>query len=90
MHLADFAKHCILQVTKDNMQQQLADMTAQLHAVETEHDQLTGRNSVLEKVLHVRQLQLEILQDQQQVGTFKLQPWINYGCTSQSNLSQSE
>lgn len=56
------------------MQQQLADMTAQLRAVETEHDQLTGRNSLLEKVLHVRQLQLEILQDQQQVGTFNLYP----------------
>lgn len=56
-----------LQVTKDCMQQQLANMTAQLHALETEHDQLTGRNAVLEKVLQSHQLQLEILHDQQQV-----------------------
>lgn len=53
-------------VTKDCMQQQLANMTAQLHALETEHDQLTGRNAVLEKVLQSHQLQLEILHDQQQ------------------------
>ena len=56
-----------MQVTKGHMQQQLADMTAQMNALLTEHDQLTGRNAVLEKVLHCRQLQLEILQDQQQV-----------------------
>ena len=55
-------------LNKGNMQQQLAEMTAQLQALETEHDQLTGKNAMLEKVLHVRQLQLEILQDQQQVG----------------------
>ncbi|KAL3148944.1 hypothetical protein ABBQ32_001804 [Trebouxia sp. C0010 RCD-2024] len=53
-------------VTKDCMQQQLAKVTAQLHALETEHNQLTGSNAVLEKVLQSHQLQLEILHDQQQ------------------------
>lgn len=57
----------LLQVTKDCMQQQLAKVTAQLHALETEHNQLTGSNAVLEKVLQSHQLQLEILHDQQQV-----------------------
>ncbi|KAL0036049.1 hypothetical protein WJX77_012607 [Trebouxia sp. C0004] len=49
---------------KNDMQQQLAEMTAQLNALQTEHNKLTGRNVVLEKVLHSRQRQLEILQDQ--------------------------
>ena len=50
------------------MQQQLADMTAQLQKVETEHEQLTGRSAMLEQVLHSHQQQLNILHDQQQVS----------------------
>ena len=49
------------------MQQQLAEMTAQLNALQTEHNKLTGRNVVLEKVLRSRQSQLQILQDQRKV-----------------------
>lgn len=49
------------------MQQQLAEMTAQLHALQTEHNKLTGKNVVLEKVLRSRQSQLQILQDQRKV-----------------------
>ena len=49
------------------MQQQLADMTAQLGKVETEHEQLTGRSAMLEQVLHSHQQQLHILHDQQKV-----------------------
>ena len=49
------------------MQQQLADMTAQLSAMQTEHSKLTGRNAVLEKLLTSRQCQLDILQDQHKV-----------------------
>ncbi|DBA88711.1 TPA: hypothetical protein ACH3X2_004811 [Trebouxia sp. C0005] len=49
---------------KNDMQQQLAEMTAQLHALQTEHNKLTGKNVVLEKVLRSRQSQLQILQDQ--------------------------
>lgn len=56
-----------VQVAKTNMQQQLADMTAQLQKVESEHEQLTGRSAMLEKVLHSHQQQLNILHDQQQV-----------------------
>ena len=58
---------CFLQVAKNNMQEQLADMTAQLQKVETEHEQLTGRSAMLEQVLHSHQQQLNILHDQQQV-----------------------
>lgn len=49
---------------KNDMQQQLAEMTAQLNALQTEHNKLTGRNVVLEKVLRSRQSQLQILQEQ--------------------------
>lgn len=52
-------------VNKNNMQQQLADMTAQLNALEMEHNKLTGKNSVLEMVLSSRQAQLQILHEQQ-------------------------
>lgn len=55
------------QVDKMNMQQQLADMTAQLSAMQHEHSKLTGKNAVLEKLLASRQCQLDILQDQHQV-----------------------
>ena len=57
----------LLQVNKNNMQQQLADMTAQLNALEMEHNKLTGKNSVLEMVLSSRQAQLQILHEQQKV-----------------------
>ena len=49
------------------MQQQLADMTSQLQELQMEHDKLTGRSAVLDKVLHSRQSQLTILQEQQKV-----------------------
>ncbi len=55
------------QANKNDMQQQLAEMTAQLNALQTEHNKLTGRNVVLEKVLRSRQSQLQILQDQRKV-----------------------
>ena len=55
------------QVNKMNMEQQLADMTAQLSAMQHEHSKLTGKNAVLEKLLASRQCQLDILQDQHQV-----------------------
>lgn len=92
------ATSVLLQVTKDCMQQQLAEVMAQLHAVETEHDQLTGRNAVLEKVLHSHQLQLEILHDHQQVlgsllafVTFKFHPLNQVGsCTIWHNLWHDE
>lgn len=62
------------------MQQQVAEMTAQLRQVETEHDQLTGRNAMLEKVLHSHQRQLDILHDQQQVPILLL-----YSCALSVN-----
>ncbi len=49
------------------MQQQLTEMIAQLNALQTEHNKLTGRTVVLEKVLHSRQSQLQILQEQRKV-----------------------
>lgn len=49
------------------MQQQLADMTAQLQQVEIDHEQLTGRGAMLEVLLHSHEQQLNILHDQQQV-----------------------
>jgi hypothetical protein len=49
------------------MQQQLTEMIAQLNALQTEHNKLTGRNVVLEKVLRSRQSQLQILQEQRKV-----------------------
>ncbi|DBB09422.1 TPA: hypothetical protein ACH3X3_007991 [Trebouxia sp. C0006] len=49
---------------KNDMQQQLTEMIAQLNALQTEHNKLTGRTVVLEKVLHSRQSQLQILQEQ--------------------------
>lgn len=76
-------------VTKSQMQQQLADMTTQLQDLQMEHDKLTGRSAVLDKVLHSRQSQLTILQEQQKTMQ-KLSGGIVDDQTNQLALSQQQ
>ena len=69
-----------VKVKKGNMQQQFAEMAAQLNALQVEHNKLTSRNTVLEKVLHSRQNQLQILQDERKVLVFAVVPSLHGAC----------
>lgn len=61
-------RHCWLQKAKmKDMGEQLDDMSSELGQLRVENNSLKNRNTILEKVLALRDEHIRMLQDEQQV-----------------------